>query len=438
MTELRRELGAGSAVLITVGAMLGSGVFATPHEVAGTIDSPRTTLALWLAGGALSFLGAVSFAELGAAIPETGGMYVYLRRAFGPFAAFAFAWAMTIVLVPSSIGFFAQVTAQHIGGLLHGSPGGVRILAVGVVLGLVGANVIGVRTGAAVQSGATVVKFAGVLLMAAIGLVGVRSLGASPHAMTTAATSAPRHASLLETVAMLVPVLWAYDGWIDITSIAGEVKHPSRNVPRALLLGTAVVTGLYLLVNIAYLRALGPAFLARSETPAADAAAIAFGATGRVVVSLLVAISTFGGCAVALLTGSRVVYAVARDGLFLRTFARTSPAGAPYVAVIVCGVLAMGYLTAIGGALADLFVVGAWPFYAIAALATIRLRRTEPDLPRPHRTLGYPVSVIVFSVTSIAIVASYAITRPGKTFVSIGLIALAAPVYAVLSRRARS
>ncbi len=432
---LRREVGPVSALLITVGAILGSGVFATPHEVALMVTSPWTTLALWLAGGALSFMGVLSFVELGAALPETGGMYVYLRRAFGPWAAFAFGWAMTVVMVPSSIGFFAQVTARHAVALFGLGASYTHPCAVLVVAVLVASNLAGVRTGAAVQSALTVLKFTGVAAMALLGLVALRG---HDLVLTTATARAPGSASWLTTIAALVPVLWAYDGWIDVTSIAGEVRDPARNVPRSLLLGTALITALYLLVNLAYVRVLGTAFLAQTETPAADAAAHAFGGTGRAAVSALVAISTFGGCAVAILTGSRVVYAVAKEGLFFRAFAHTSSRGVPDVAVTACGLIAMGYLTARGGALAEVFVVGTWPFYALAALATIRLRRTEPTLPRPWRTPGYPWTIVVFAATSVAVVVSFGVARPRQTLISLGLILAGLPVRAVIVRWRRA
>lgn len=427
--ELRRALGPASALLITVGAMIGSGVFVTPHEVATLVASPALTLLLWAVGGALALLGALSFAELGAAIPETGGMYVYLRRAFGPTAAFVFAWAMLAVLVPSSMGYFAQVTARHVAALVGAGRGLDAYLAVAMIALLVAVNLGGVRAGAAVQNGATVLKFAGVFLVALLGLLVRPAPAGTVVSVNGGGMAAP--------VAALVPVLWAYDGWIDVTSIAGEVRDPARQIPRALVRGTALVTALYLLVDVAYLRVLGPAGLGASETPAADAAAHVAGATGRVAISALVAVATFGGCAVALLTGSRVVYAVAADGHFLRAFAHTSRAAVPDVAVAACGALAVGYVVSPLGHLGEVFVVGAWPFYAVGALATIVLRRKEPGLPRPHRTVGYPYTILVFAAASLAIVAGYAITRPVHTAISLGVIALGLPVYALAGRARR-
>jgi APA family basic amino acid/polyamine antiporter len=290
---------------------------------------------------------------------------------------------------------------------------------------LVGVNLRGVRAGAAVQDAATVLKYGGVLLVALLGLL-ARPAPSEPVVAPSGMAAA---------VAALVPVLWAYDGWIDVTSIAGEVRDPARQIPRSLALGTALVTLLYLLVNVAYLRALGPAALAASETPAADAAARLAGASGRAGVSALVAIATFGGCAVALLTGSRVVYAVARDGLFLRAFAHTSRTAVPDVAVTASGALAVAYVVSPLGHLGEMFVVGAWPFYAVGAVATVVLRRTEPALPRPHRTVGYPVTIVVFALASLAIVAGYAMTRPMQTAISLGVIAVGLPVYALTLRR---
>jgi amino acid transporter len=424
---LQREIGPWSALLITVGAMIGSGIFATPHDVAQTIQSPGLTLAIWGAGGLLALLGALSFIELGAAIPETGGLYVYLHRAYGRPAGFVFAWAMLVVMVPSSLGFFAQVTARHANGLL-GVPATWDLpVALAVLTLLVGANLRGVRSGAAVQNLATVIKYGGVLGVAMLGWFFAPS--AAPVAVPAPVVP------LGPLLAALVPVLWAYDGWIDITSIAGEVRDPQRDVPRSLAIGTLLVIVLYLLANLTYLQVLGPAGLAASQTPAADAAAQLLGPIGHVIVSLLIGISTLGGCAVALLTGSRVVFAVAADGLFFKAFAHTSRHHVPDVAVIACGLLAVLYLISPVGRLGDMFVIGAWPFYALGAVATMVLRHKEPQLVRPIRTLAYPLPIVVFAAASLAIIGSYGVTNPWQTLLSFGLIGLGLPVYAAFRGR---
>ncbi|MBC7543708.1 MAG: amino acid permease [Candidatus Sericytochromatia bacterium] len=418
---LRRELGPFSALLITVGAMIGSGIFATPHDVALTVHTPGLILGLWAIGGFLALLGAMSFVELGAAIPETGGLYVYLCRAYGPMSGFVFAWAMLVVMVPSSLGYFAQVTARHTTALFGLSGGWDPPLAIAVITGLVVVNLGGVRSGAAVQNVTTLIKYGGVLGIALIGWF------LAPVAAPVA--SALSETSGLALLAALVPVLWAYDGWIDITSIAGEVKDPARAIPRSLAIGTLLVTGLYILANLTYLKVLGTAGLAASETPAATAAASLLGPAGHALVSMLIGISTLGGCAVALLTGSRVVYAVAADGLFLKAFARTSPQGVPDVAIMACGALAVLYIVSPVGRLGELFVIGAWPFYACGAVATIVLRRREPALPRPVRTWAYPLPIVVFALASVAIVIGYGMTNPWQTLLSFGLIGLGVPVY---------
>ncbi len=426
---LRRELGPFSALLITVGAMIGSGIFATPHDVALTVHSPGMILGLWVLGGILALLGALSFVELGASIPETGGLYVYLNRAYGPMVGFVFAWAMLVVMVPSSLGYFAQVTARHAIALFGMTAGWETPLAIAVVTGLVAANLGGVRSGAAVQNAATLIKYAGVLGIALLGWC------LAPHVAPVASTAVDPGVGTL--LAALVPVLWAYDGWIDLTSIAGEVKDPERAIPRSLAIGTLMVTGLYLLANLTYLKVLGAAGLAASETPAATAAATLMGPVGHALVSVLIGVSTLGGCAVALLTGSRVVYAVAADGLFIKAFARTSPSGVPDVAIMACGALAVLYVVSPVGRLGELFVIGAWPFYAFGAVATMVLRRREPALARPVRTWAYPLPILVFTVASVAIVAGYGMTNPWQTLLSFGLIGVGLPVFWAFRRHRR-
>ncbi len=259
------------------------------------------------------------------------------------------------------------------------------------------------------------------------------AFGGAAQAQPTVIAAAP--GGLLAAV---VPVLWAYDGWIDVTSIAGEVRDPGRTLPRALVVGTAGVAALYLLVVAGYHRALGTAALAASTAPGNALGAHLAGTAGMRAMAALVTLSAFGGCVIGMLTGARVIAAMGADGAFAPSLARVGPAGTPDRAIAVTAALALAYaLSPHVGRLAEVFVVGAWPFYALGALATIVLRVREPALPRPYRVPGYPWTVLGFLAATLLMLASFARSDPGLVAASLGVVALGAPVYAIARRRAR-
>jgi APA family basic amino acid/polyamine antiporter len=423
MSTTRRDVGSLDAALVTVGAMIGSGIFYTPAEVARATGSTARALAAWGLGAALSLAGALTLAEPGAAIPGTGGLYLYLRRAFGPRVAFLFGWAMLVVLVPSSVAFFAGVTARHVAPLLGASE---RLVSLAVIALVTVINVIGVRHAARVQSVTAALKYVGIAFVA----LAAFASGAPPP---TASTLAP--GSILAAV---VPALWAYDGWIDITSIAGEVRDPERVIPRALVVGTLAVALVYLVVVVAYHTALGTVGLAAAGAPGNALGAHVAGAAGMRAVGALVAVSCFGGCMIGMLTGTRVIAAMGEEGGALRGFAVLGRAGTPDRAIVATALLAMAYgLSAQLGRLAEVFVVGAWPFYALGALATIALRRKEPELKRPYRVPGYPWTPLLFFVATVGMLVSFARTSPRLVALSFGVIALGAPVYELARRWGR-
>lgn len=414
----RRVLGAFDGTLVTVGAMVGSGIFSTPSLVARAVHRLDLALLVWTAGAGLSLLGAFALAEPGAALPERGGLTAILRRAFGPRAAFAFGWTMTLVLVPSSVAYFAGVTAQHLAAVL---PWSVPTLTALVIAAVGGVNLLGLLPAARLQS---LVTLARVAALAAVALVAL-ALPAAPVSIAPVAA-----VSWTALLAAMVPVLWAYDGWIDLTSLAAEVRSPGRTIPRALIAGVALVTALYLLVVAAFHRGLSTAALAASDAPAALLGARLGGASGARVMVALVALSTFGGCLIGLVSGTRVVAALGDDARWLRALGRVDARGVPAAATVATVGLALGYArVAALGRLAEVFVIGAWPFYALGAWAALRLRRREPDLPRPYLTPGSPWTVWAFLLASAAMLASFARESPRPTLLSLGVVALGAIAY---------
>ncbi len=433
-THARRDVGPLGAAMITVGAMIGSGIFYTPAEVAHRTGSTARALAVWAAGALLSLLGAFCVAELGAAIPTTGGMYVYLRRAYGTFTAFLFGWSMLAVLVPSSVAFFAGVTARHLAPAL-GAPE--AWVSVGVIALVAGVNVWGVRAAAGLQSATALAKYAGLALVALAAFV------ADPSSVAAAVVPAPALGEPMgaweASLAAVVPVLWAYDGWVDVTSVAGEVRDPGRVIPRALIVGTLAVGAVYLVVVAGYHHALGTAALGASRAPGNDLGVALAGGVGLRLMAALVALSTFGGCVIGMLTGTRVVAAMGQDGAFIPALGTLSARGTPSRAIALTAALAVAYaLSSRLGQLAEMFVVGAWPFYGLTAIATMILRRREPSLARPFRTPFYPWSVLGFLAAIAVMLVSFTRTTPVPTLVSFAVIATAIPVYGVMRLRARA
>lgn len=414
----RRVLGAFDGTLVTVGAMVGSGIFSTPSLVARAVHRLDLALAVWLAGAGLSLLGAFALAEPGAALPERGGLTAILRRAFGPRASFAFGWTMTLVLVPSSVAFFAGVTAQHLGAVL---PWSVPTLTSLVIAAVGAVNLLGLQPAARLQSMITLAR------VAALAAVAVAALALPAAPVVAAPVAAVSWTALL---AAMVPVLWAYDGWIDLTSLAAEVRSPGRTIPRALIAGVATVTALYLLVVVAFHRALSTAVLSTATAPAALLGARLAGVAGERAMVALVATSTFGGCLIGLLSGTRVVAALGDDAPPLRALARVDGRGVPAAATVVTVGLALAYARVeVFGRMAEVFVVGAWPFYAMGAWAALRLRRREPGLARPYRTPGSPWTVWGFLAVTAAMLVSFARESPRPTLLSLSIVALGMIAY---------
>jgi APA family basic amino acid/polyamine antiporter len=415
----RRVLGVFDGTLVTVGAMVGSGIFATPSLVARAVHRLDLALLVWGAGAGLSLLGAFALAEPGAALPGRGGLSAILRRAFGARASFAFGWTMTLVLVPSSVAFFAGVTAQHLAAVIPWSAPTLTSLVIAAVAAV---NLLGLQPAARLQSLVTLVR------VAALAAVAVAAL-ALPAAPVTAAPVAAA-VSWTALLAAMVPVLWAYDGWIDLTSLAAEVRAPGRTIPRALIAGVAIVTALYLLVVVAFHRALSTATLATAEAPAALLGARLAGANGARALVALVALSTFGGCLIGLVSGTRVVAALGDDAPPLRALSRVDGRGVPAAATALTAGLALAYARVeLFGKMAEVFVVGAWPFYALGAWAALRLRRREPDLARPYRTPGSPWTVWAFLAVTAAMLASFARESPRPTLLSLAVVALGMIAY---------
>lgn len=435
--QLVRRLGLWSVIGLVIGVTIGSGIFRTPATIAARVPSAELMLLVWLLGGVISLCGALSVAELAASLPQTGGWYVFLREGWGPLAGFLFGWAELVLIRASATGAIATVSAEYFlrsAGYDAAAYGiATHMLAAAAIVIAGWANVRGVQLGAAIAGASTIAKSGAlVLLIAASAVLGGRS-GASAANLTAGA--GPVDAGLFGLA--LISVLWAYDGFADVSFAAGEVAEPQRNLPRAILLGTIAIVIIYVLANVAYLYVNPIDAVSRSPLVAADTMQALFGSAGATFVAIIVTISTFGTLNGIMLGPPRVFFAMADDGLFFRSVAKVHPRyGTPYVAILIAMVLGVAFvLTRTFEQLADTFVLSIWPFYGLAIAGLYRLRRTRPHLQRPYRVPGYPVIPAVFIAAVIYLVVNAIVSEPLWTSVTFGILLAGVPVYYFSFRR---
>jgi basic amino acid/polyamine antiporter, APA family len=435
--RMPRSVGLLQTVAISVGVTIGSGIFRVPATVAGELQAPAPILLCWVLGGVVALCGALSVAELAGALPRSGGVFAYLLEAYGPLPAFLFGWSELVVIRASALGATATIFAEYLGHFWPLSPPQVRYVAATAIAAIGAINYLGVQRAAALQSVAATLKYAALL---GLGLLAFTATGGSATHLLNAPWGNGVSLSLLATA--LIPVLWTYDGWADPASVAGEIRDPQRNLPRALIAGALCVMLVYLLVNVGFLYALAPQQMAGARLIAASVAERVplLGAAGAGVIAAAVVLAAFSGLNGSMMTGSRIFYAMADRGLFFRAAARVSPRfNSPSVAIALATVLGVAYVLQNDFAqLADKFVLGIWPFYALAVAAVFVLRRTQPQLPRPYRVWGYPWVPIVFLLASVLMVANALITDLRNTGVTFLVILAGVPVYWLRERLTRA
>lgn len=427
--ELPRVLGLLDIVGILVGTVIGSGIFIVPATVAAHVHSPVLMLTVWVVGGVLSFFGALAFSELGAMFPQAGGMYVYLRESYGGLIAFLFGWTLFLVIECGSIATLSMAFAsKYLPYFVPIGRVGIKAVALALIAALVAVNCAGTRHGARLQNVLMFIKLAAIVGVSVV-VLGFGG-GSADHMITPAA---PQFSgTLLSSFGVaLVATLWAYKGWEAATFTAGELKEPQRNLPLGLLAGTLTVIGLYLLANVAYLWVLPAPEIARSTRIAADAMQAAVGSAGAGVVAFVILLSITGAANGNLLTAPRVFYAMAKDGLFIEQFARVHPRFlTPHVSIVATGLWA-GVLSLTGTfeQLAAYVIFGQWIFFGLTVAGVIILRRTRPDVPRPYRTWGYPVTPIVFISAALFISINSLIAQPLNALAGLGIMLLGIPAY---------
>jgi basic amino acid/polyamine antiporter, APA family len=432
--ELKRDLGTWGAAAIVVGTVIGSGIFLVPRTMILRVGTVEMVFLVWVFGGLLSLAGALTYAELAAALPEAGGEYAYLREAYGPLWGFLYGWTQMWVAKSGSIATLATAFFYYLanffpaleGVFWRGGPLEIRygqLLAMALIMGLAWLNYYGVKLGGEVQVAVTAVKVALILFIIVVGL----GLGQA-HAPAPAPLAPLTVAGFF---AALVAALWAYDGWNNVSMVASEIRNPQRNLPVALIWGTVAVIGIYLLANAAYFYVLTPAEVAGNTRVAAEMMRKILGGPGASAVSVAAMISIFAALNGSILSGSRVPYAAARDGYFFRRVADVNVRHhTPGVSILVLS--GWSSLLVLSGRYEQLFtyvIFASWILYGMTTASVLVLRKKRPDLCRPYRTLGYPFVPIVFVAVALLLILSTLFDSPVESLRGIGLILLGLPFY---------
>ena len=428
--DLPRKLGLIDALSIVIGVVIGGGIFLVPNLVARELKSATAILAVWVVGGLISFFGALACAELGAALPRTGGQYVFLREAYGPLVGFLCGWTMFLVARTAQVAWLAVTLALYVSYFIPLSALASKLLGIGALALFTGINYRGVTAGAMVQKIFTLAKIVGLVVIICSAFLW--SGKPAPPANQVASGL-----SLSSFGVALIASLLAYDGWVQLSFVAGEIRNPKRNVFLALALGSVVCIAIYLLANMAYLRVLPIAEIAASDHVGATVAERVLGAGGGRLVSLIILMSIIGSLNGCFLTSPRIYFAQARDGLFFRKFADVHPRyQTPGFAILAQGV--WGVVLLVSGSyetLLDYAMFSMWLFYGLMVAGVIVLRRKQPDLARPYRMWGYPVTPALFLAITVWFLVNMLKTRPVPSLAGVLLIATGIPVYFLWARR---
>jgi len=445
---LERKLGLFDSSMMLVGIVIGSGIYTTTGIMAQSIPSGGMILLAWLAGGLLTLAGALTLAELGAAMPEAGGQYVYLREAYGPLSGFLFGWILFLVSMTGSIAalgvafaeylsyfFPALSTANHIVSIKITAAysytlSAGQVAAVAVIIALSACNYIGVVFGKIIQNFVTVIKIGALLIFIALGLYAGR--GVAPGlSLDSAAPGFSAGQLVIGFSVALIAVTWAFDGWNNLNYAAGEIKNPKRNIPFALVAGTLTITVLYILVNYVYFLALPVDEMTGVVRIAEKATAALFGGAAAGLISAAALISVFGALNGAIFVGPRVYFAMAEDKLFFQKVAAVHPRFKTPAFAILLQTFWSCVLT-LTGTFEQLFtyVVFVTIIFYIAAVASVfPLRKKYPDLPRPYKTWGYPAVPAVYCAVSAGILLNTLIRKPVESLAGLGITVIGIPVY---------
>jgi APA family basic amino acid/polyamine antiporter len=423
---LSRSITPLHATALVVGIIIGASIFVQPSVITGTVPSLGAVYAVWIVSGVLTLFGALIAAELASAYPQAGGVYVFLRESWAPSVAFLWGWAMFWTMHTGIIAAIATVFARYAAYFVDAGPTDTKVLAVGAVLVLSAVNYVGVRQGSLVQTTITIAKVAAIVAIILVAFVlGSRTPATPPPNLASAGELSARTFALA-----LVAGLFAFGGWHMVTYAAEETREPERTIPRALVIGVALVTACYVALNAAYFHVLPPAEIAKSTRVAADAANAVLGHGGAAITSGIVAVSTFGALNGVILAGPRVYLSMARDGLLFRWAAAIHERfHTPHRAIALQAV--WGSILVATGSYRVLFtrvVYTEWIFFALMAIGLMRLRRRAGYAPA-YKVWGYPLVPIVFALSSLYIVANQIMSEPKESLIGLLLVVIGLPVY---------
>ncbi|GAB4327936.1 MAG: amino acid permease [Candidatus Zixiibacteriota bacterium] len=428
--RLRRVLTHWDATALIVGIMIGSGIFATPPEVAASLDSFGAMLSVWVLGGVLALCGALAYAEMATIFPYTGGVYIFIRHTYGPLPAFIYGWSALLITYPASIAAIAVVFAAYSARLVPALEPGRPLVAAGLILFAAGINILGVKLGTGVQRLFTATKVAALLTLVLFAVFS--AAGRFEHFAPFVATPANGWSATAWAFA-LAAVMWTYEGWSEAPTLSGEVRDPGRDMPRALIGGTLLVMTVYILMNASYVYVLGIPVIAASESVASEMALSTFGAFGSLFVTLLVMVSTAGSVNGAVISGSRVFFAMARDGLFFDRVGRVQPRfKTPANSLTVLAIVSATYcLLGTFQQIIRYFVFHAMIWFMLVTISVIVLRIRMPDVARPFKVPWYPLPPILFLLVAGGLAYQLLVDNTRDTLIGVGIIVLSVPVYFV-------
>jgi APA family basic amino acid/polyamine antiporter len=433
--RLPRTIGLYGAIAVLIGITIGSGIYRVPATVAGRLGQPGPFLLAWVLGGVLALFGALTLAELAAMYPRSGGVFAFLEEGLGRLPAFLFGWSQLAVIRASALGAIATIFAEYLGYFIPLTPRQIQYVAAGVIIVVGTINYIGVKRAALVTSIATVAKYGSLIALVLLAFTS----GRGEVAHFTPAWSGGLNWSAVGIA--LVSIMWAYDGWADLTYMAGEVRDPARVLPKALIIGTLLIVLIYVSVNAAYLYMVPIGEMAQQRLIASTAAERIpmLGTLGGSVIAGVVMLSTFSSVNGTMMASPRIFYAMADRGLFFQWIARVSPRfQSPSAAIWLAVSLGVGYVLFNDfQQLADKFVLGIWPFYILAVAGIFRLRQRLPNVERPYRALGYPIIPAVFLLAATGMVLNALVTDPVNTGITFAIILAGIPVYFVWHGRSK-
>lgn len=448
---LVRGLSAWDGTLLTIGSIVGTGIFITTADMAKVLPHPGLILLVWLAGGLLTLAGALTYGELGVLFPRAGGLYHFVKEAYGPLMGFLYGWTAFLVIMSGGNAAIAVAFGEYLGSFLPwfatqhvllavpiGSwtwtLSGGQVAAVLALLLLTAVNHFGLKEGAWVQNTLTVIKIGAI-----VGLIAVGLFAPAPVTPNLFGPASPISGGLLAAFGVaMIAALWTYDGWYGLTCSAGEMRDPGRSLPRGLILGTAAVMLMYLLLNLVYARALPVAAMAETPRIAETAASVLFGPGAARLVTLAVLISAFGCLSSTILYSSRIYLPMAEDGLFFRSLARIHPTHRTPVPSLWAQT-AWSIVLTVSGTYSQLYtyvIFASVLFHAMTAAAVFVFRRRMPDAPRPYRTWGYPVVPALFILACLLLIGNTLKESPVESLIGLGIVALGVPAYAMFRRSA--